>query len=100
MTNEECQNITIGELIEKRKELVRLTTKAERMKKQLKLAMTAIEVSLNLLPKRTNEATFEHPKESEWPSYSDVASIYKSRLEVCKRINELTNRLRSWGAID
>ena len=36
MTNEECQSITVGELIEKRKELVRLTTKAERMKKQLK----------------------------------------------------------------
>ena len=100
MTNEDCQSITIGELIEKRKELVRLTTKAESMKKQLDLAIISLDESLKLSPKSTGKVRFNQPQESEWPSYSDVVSIYKARMEVCERIQELTNRLRSWGAID
>ena len=46
--NEECQCITIGESIEKQKELVRLTTKAASMKKQLDLAIISIEEALKL----------------------------------------------------
>ena len=77
-----------------------LTTKAEKMGEQLTLAKTAIDVSLSLSPDGIHRTNFKSPLDSEWPSYTDVASIYDARLKVCERNQELTDRLRKWGIID
>ena len=97
MTNDECILKTVKELAEKHREFGRMTVRLEELDGQLVKGKSAIELSLRLTVSAYEETQFDLPQ--DWPSHEEIKTVYQNRLELCKRIAVLNNRLREWGII-
>ncbi len=81
---------TVKELSETRQRLVCYEAKAETYRKQFQSAE-------NLLS--TFNADSHVMDQNKWPSYADVVSVWNGVVDSRKRIDQLTERLRQWGAL-
>lgn len=86
----------VEELGELRKDLACLVTKAERCQGACRDAVSQLESAMGV--EKTGNARGECERNT-WPSYDEIASLFKDINDTKARIRQLEDRFREWGVI-
>ena len=103
MTEDEkgrCKLDTLQELAEMRSRRICLTTRAEKVQRELERGLAVARAALATEPGEEAKVEGPTPDEKNWPAYSDLVAVLEDTRVACARIHVLNDRLRKWGVID